>query len=325
MTATYYARLVLLCLAVFFVSHTVLLAGVLALAPWARQRASRMQARTAAALLLGLRVLPGLAALLIATLVCAPSYLVFEPIQGAERVGTTCLLLAVAGGLVWLRTLTHAAGVLWRTWRNTSAWRRLGRVTESESGATSFLAVPSTLPLFATIGLWRPRFVVSSELLAILPQDELAAALRHERAHSESADNWKRLLVLMMPGAPPLVNGLEVLESGWVHFSEQAADDRAVGGDQGNAVTLAAALVRVARAGLTPPMRGLVSSLISEQPQLSARVERLLNGAPPVEEVGGQARWLPAWFLLPVLVLAFSALHPEVARAIHWLLEELIG
>jgi len=325
MTVTYYVRLILLCLAVFFVCHTVLAAAVMAMAGWARRRAAAMRAEHAALVLLCLRVFPGLASLLVAVGLCVPSYLVFEPIRGHERVGLACLVLAAAGGAVWLHTLTRAGNVLWRTWRNTSAWRRTGRVTESVAEATSFLAVPSAFPLFATIGLWRPRFVISSELLAILPEEELAAALRHERAHRDSADNWKRLLVLMMPGGPLLLGGLEPLESGWVRFAEQAADDRAVGGDQGNAVRLAAALVRVARAGLMPPTRGLVSSLISEQPELSIRVERLLNGTPAGDGRSGQGRWLTAWYLLPSMALALSVLHPDVARGVHWVLEELIG
>ena len=113
------------------------------------------------------------------------------------------------------------------------------------------------------------------------PPGQLAAALRHEEAHRISRDNLKRLLLLLAPGLLPGLHGFGAIERGWARFSEWAADDDAVAGDAHRSLSLAAALVRVARMGGSAPVSPLTAAFLGDSREISARVDRLLSPAPP--------------------------------------------
>jgi hypothetical protein len=85
----------------------------------------------------------------------------------------------------------------------------------------------------------------------------------------------------MAPGILPFFHGFSRLEQAWARVTEWAADDFAVAGDTHRSLTLAAALVRVARLGKVPAPPVLVTSLMPNGVDLSARVDRLLTSSPP--------------------------------------------
>ena len=106
------------------------------------------------------------------------------------------------------------------------------------------------------------------------------AALSHERAHCNSGDNLKRFLILLAPDAVPMWGTFHGLERAWSKFTEWAADDEASAGDPQRALSLASALVRVAKMGSKPRLNYLSCSLVGGDRELSERVDRLLRPQP---------------------------------------------
>ena len=151
----------------------------------------------------------------------------------------------------------------------------------------------------------------------------MAAALRHEEAHRVSRDNLKRLLLLLAPGLLPGFHGFGAIERGWARFTEWAADDEAVAGDAHRSLSLAAALVRIARMGGTLSPSPLATSFLGDSREISARVDRLLSAAPvaPVRRANSAA--MAAGVALAAACAA-SMLHPATLQTAHRIIEELI-
>ena len=177
----------------------------------------------------------------------------------------------------------------------------------------------------AVAGVLRPRLVASRSVMDTLSRDEKEVALRHELAHRESRDNLKKLLILLSPDVLPFTSGLAILERGWSRFTEWAADDEAVSGDALRALSLASALVRVARLGVRPAPAHLLSSLVEEDRDLEMRVERLLREPAYAEgalqsllAIGRNAMVIFGGMTVAVL------LWPGSLGGIHRLLEHLV-
>jgi beta-lactamase regulating signal transducer with metallopeptidase domain len=196
-------------------------------------------------------------------------------------VGTFCL----AGSILCLLVFAIAVG------RTTRAVLMTARYAEHSAGV-------------ALLGIFRPRFFISADLARTLPADELAAALRHEQAHWSSRDNVKRLLFLLSPDLLPGWSGFERLERNWGRLAEWAADDQAVNGEPQWSLSLAAALVRVARAKIAGRAPTLASTLIGERCDLGERVNRILNPQPNLVSIS--LRWTLT--SIAALVLAAGAM-----------------
>jgi Zn-dependent protease with chaperone function len=321
----YVLRLLCLCLASFYLLHLVLAAAVSGLAPLAIRIAGQLRPRMAARFLLTLRLLPaGVAAFLVAGM-CAPSYLLLEPDATAEDVGLTCLLAAVLGGAIWAIAMARGLRASIRSMMYVRQCERTGAQTYLAGDATPVLVVPGTGASLALAGVFRPRLVISQPVVSALSTEQLAAALRHERAHQTSRDNFKRLVILLTPRGFPFAGGFASLESAWAKFTEWAADDRAVAANGLRSVSLAAALVRVARLGPSPQPSLLMTSLLADGRELSTRVERLLVATPPGEAL---ERDRPVMGVIATAIaavpLVFLMLQPGSLWFAHRLLEHLI-
>jgi Zn-dependent protease with chaperone function len=257
MTLSYQWRLVSLSAAVFFLVNLVAGTVVAALSPLAVGWAGRLSPRQAARFSLALRLFPGALAAVVVALVCVPSYVWLEPGSGLEYAGGGCLAAAAMGVALGVSSIVRLCRAATRTRR----------------------VVRSNPPCLALAGMVRPRLLVSNAVLRVLTHEQLAVALAHERAHWTSRDNWKRLLILAAPGVLPFCNGLARLERAWARFAEWAADDAAVAGDECCSLSLAAALVRVARLQSRVPGTPLAIPLLGELPDLRVRVQRLLEPA----------------------------------------------
>ncbi len=301
MTLSYAWRLLCLSGAVFFLIHFAVGAAVALGAPAAICLAERFPPRRAAGFLLGLRLLPAVLAAAVVAAVCVPSYLWLEPNAGVEHVGAACLAAAALGSAAWL-----FAGA--RAWRAALRSHRLLRDRQ---------------PCLALAGILRPRLIVSPTVRAVLTPEQFETALAHERAHWVSRDNLKRLLLLLAPGLLPFCPGFGRIERAWGRFTEWAADDSAAAGSTRRSLSLAAALVRVARLQTRPVALPLATSLLGEGPDLAARVARLLHPAP--RRIAAERSRMPLG-LAAALALAFGAIlfHPATLSAAHQLLERLM-
>jgi Zn-dependent protease with chaperone function len=322
MMAPYLLRLLCLCLAGFFVIHSVAGLAVALSGAAAVRAARRMRPRLAGRFLLALRLLPAALALFVVAGLCVPSYLWLEPEISAEEVGAGCLAAAILAAVLWGTSIARAGRAVLRSARHARSCERLGRPSTFPGSRLPVWILDAPSPFLALAGLFRSRVVISSPVIRALSAGQLAAALRHEEAHRVSRDNLKRLLLLLAPGLLPGFDGFNTLERGWARFTEWAADDDAVAGDAHQSLSLAAALVRIARMGGTPPPP-LTASFLGDTREISVRVDRLLCPTPLAPVRPRNLKVMAAGLALGAGCVA-GMLHPATLESAHWIIEQLI-
>jgi beta-lactamase regulating signal transducer with metallopeptidase domain len=325
MILPYLLRLLCLCLASFFVLNVAAGLFVRISSKSAMRFAESRAPMAAAGLLLGLRLLPFALAGLFVLGLCVPSYLWLEPTATSERVGLVCGVLGLLGAATWLLSLSRTAHSLFASLRHNRLCRLAGQEARLPGEFWPVVLVENEAPLLALAGLFRPRLLISRNVLQNLSAEELDAVLSHEHAHRTSRDNLKRLLLQLAPDIFPFVHPLRTLERTWSQFAEWAADDQATAGDSRRAVSLAAALVQVARMGRGPRLPFLSTSLLACDRDLSARVDRLLETPPviPARTLEARPALRTAGVLLVGCIAALLA-TPATLSVVHELLELLL-
>jgi Zn-dependent protease with chaperone function len=320
----YLLRLFCLCLASFFVVHSILGLVVSRIAPYAVRVAERMTALSAARFLLCMRLLPVGAALFLVAGVCIPSYVSLEPEATAEQVGFAFLIATASGAWVWGVSIYRAIRACINSARYIRRCESAGRKTRMPGEASPVWMIEAPGSFLGLAGIIRPRVVISRDVFSVLTSEQLSAALRHEDAHRSSRDNLKRLFVLLAPDVFPFVNGFRGLERARARFAEWAADDRAVAGDSRRSLSLAAALVRVARIGAACRPSTLATCLVGDRQDLSARVNRLLHPARQVETDPRTPVLIGSAGVALAALLTTIMLRPGILLSGHELLERLI-
>lgn len=321
MTFPYYLRLIVLCFATFYVAHTAMWLAVRGFASTGLRIAQTMRPRMAAQFLFAVRSAPMVVSLFLVAGFCVPSYVWWEPNIAGERVGWICLAAALLGISVWAISLVRGGTSIVQTERYLRRWIR-----ESKAGdSADLLIVRDCAAIMAVAGVAHPRLVVSQQVMEALSDEQRAVAIRHEAAHRSSRDNLKKLLLLLTPDVLPFCRGLAQTERAWARFTEWAADDEAVDGSQERALSLATALVRVAKLGVRPAPAYVLSSLVNGDEDLRARVDRLLRKPAYAER---PLQPLAAFARNAALILGCVAgtllLWPESLNGVHQLLERLV-
>ena len=325
MILPYMIRLVCLCFASFFWIYEALTVTSWIFAPSTIHLAYAMKPRFAARLLFGVRLLPVAVAAFVVAALCVPSYLWLEPDANAERVGIACCVSAVLGFAICVLSLVRVVRAIFISLRYRRQCEREGRATTISNEQTPALVVETEGAMLALAGVIRPRIVVSRGVLQALLPDQLDAALEHERAHQFSHDNLKRFLLLLASGTFPLARGFVAMDRAWARFTEWAADDRAAAGDSQRSLSLAEALVRIARMEAPAGKSLFVSSLIEEGRDLFVRVNRLLGLEPSTENTPRKRHTLLAGISFAVAILLLAAImRPATLYSVHYLLEHLI-
>jgi hypothetical protein len=281
MALPYLLRLLCLCFATFFIVHAASAILVWIGAPAAFRVAQHSKPGFAAKFLFLFRMFPFALTLFVVLGFCIPSYLWLEPLASGEKVGFACLAAAAMGLIVWLLSVFRVGFSLLRTSRYMSSCQRNGQEVTVDGEAAPVLVLKRDAPVMAVAGLVRPKLIVSRGVLHKLTPEQREAAFRHEQAHQASRDNLKRFLCLLAPDALPFISGFRKIERQWSRYTEWAADDHAVAGDSRRALSLAAALVSVAKMGVDHQPAYLLSSLysplVAEDEDLAVRVDRLLR------------------------------------------------
>jgi beta-lactamase regulating signal transducer with metallopeptidase domain len=322
MILPYTLRLLCLCFASFFLIHTALGLAVWTATAGATRLGDSMRPRSGARFLLALRLLPVTAAALAVAGLCVPSYLWLETNEATERVGFVCCAMAVLGLFLCASGAFRAVRALVISmWRSREC--KLEGLTQQEKPMPRTV-LNSDTPVLVLTGLVRPHVVVSRRILETLSSDELEIALEHEHAHHHSRDNLKRLAVLFAPEILPFSRSFTRLDRSWAKLIEWAADDEATRGDSRRSVSLAGALVQVARMGAVPEVSPLSSSFLGNDRELSARVNRLLGLTPIREAAPRRARMVLGVTALVTLIAIIAVVHPSTLLSVHRLLEQLI-
>ena len=188
------------------------------------------------------------------------------------------------------------------------------RTEDSLRRAASALNLPSSVGLpkillvdvqCATpllLGVRQPRLLLSPRLLAMLSDDELELALRHELAHLKRRDHWWRWIQLWIEDVGRPILFINRLSAGSVELEEMLCDRTAVKSSR-DALSLANAITKAAQAlkypqenldstpGLTdsvvPALLGKQSEALREQSSLKRRIGELLRVSQ--EYAGGSA------------------------------------
>lgn len=326
-----------ICLALSALLMLNAFASVLAAGVWrvVALRVSRWPASVRSRLLFTLRVSPSaLAATLVFALV-VPAYVLNEPTNTGEIVGTKLLLLAAAS----------AAGVLLACWRIARTWRATRRVVrdwmqhavpvEVKGLRLPAYSIRHRFPVIAVIGVVRPRLFIAEQIFDALTTQELAAALAHERGHVVARDNLKRALLQAGQDALLLAPLGRSLRREWQHESELAADEFAASAGPIVALNLASAIVKISRlihGGACPTLPAGAYLLGDEESGLSRRVRNLLHLASAAGSTrsgaslrAGSAIRIELWLGLCVCTAgAFILTHPFVLKVTHEAIERVV-
>src|SRR5664279_5619263 len=325
MILPYYVRLLCLCLATFYVVHGLAWLLVRSTSAGAVRIAGTMRPRMASRFLFGLRIAPAAVTAFLVVGFCVPSYIWLEPDITSERVGWFCLLAAAIGAGAWIVSLVRAAISMVRTEQYLRLCRQDPQSGEASQEGAEVVVLHGASAVMAVAGVVHPKLVVSQTVLDALSDDQREAAFRHEAAHRTSRDNLKRLLVLISPDVLPFAGGLGRIERAWGTFTEWAADDEAVDGSQDRALSLASALVRVAKLGVHSAPGFVLSSLLDTDRDLETRVDRLLRepayAEKPLQPV---LAFLRTATLVIGSIAATLLMWPGSLGNIHRLLEHLV-
>jgi beta-lactamase regulating signal transducer with metallopeptidase domain len=280
--------------------------------------AQRSPARRAADLLFAFRMLPLAASLAVTAMFTVPSFLLLEPRSIDEPVGGITLALSLCGALLVLFGVVHTLAAAWRSSRTVAGW--LGGAERVESSVpVPVLRIARKLPAMTAAGIFRPKVLLSGAAEFVLTVNELHCALRHEMAHVQRCDNLRKLLLRCV--AFPGMAGLEAV---WLEATEMSADDAAVS-NAGEALDLAAALIKVSRLGPPESHAELTAALVhSRASVMNVRVKRLI--------AWNESRLVPApgyslWYGLGVAIAvatAFSVTYSQLLLRVHTATEWLV-
>ncbi len=306
----------------FFVLVYCLLSALVAVA-WRSLKWLHATERSLAALLFALRVLPLAASVVVTFAFVVPSFQLLEPrsIDIDEGIGAVPLALGICALLLIACGCFRVIAAQTKTSRVVARWLEganplyVEAAAQTEALTVSFRSRRETPPL-TLVGVRRPTVLVSESAVALLSDNELRIALQHELAHMQSRDNLKKLVFRFCP-----FPGMAKLESAWSQAAELAADDAAVS-NLGDAVDLAAALVKLSR--LLPVAAAPVCTVGFVTGSISARVARLLAWD---EAHKAETMRIRPWYVIPpmlVTLLCVFATYGPVLTLTHEVTEWLV-
>ncbi|MGC1452405.1 MAG: M56 family metallopeptidase [Candidatus Sulfotelmatobacter sp.] len=274
--------------------------------------------RRTADFLVALRMFPLVAAAVITTAFTIPSFLLLEPRAIDEPLGEIPLILGICGAGLGILGAVNVALAIRGASRAISTWTSEAQPVDS-CAPVPVLRISQIVPAMTAAGIVRPKVLLSGAAESMLTASELQTALNHEVAHVRRRDNLKKLLLRFV--AFP---GMRALEAAWLEATEMAADDAAVS-NAGEALDLAAALIKLSRLGPVEPPVDLTAALVhSPVSVMNARVERLITWSD--ERLVPYPRFSPWYGLSAVLatVAVFAVTYSQLLAHVHTATEWLV-
>lgn len=266
--------------------------------------------------LLALRLLPAVGAAFLTLTVALPAFLIHEPRREAEPAGPLLVTLA----LLAVGALAHGVWRGWRAWAATRALlHRCSPVDRYDTSAgRSVDIVAASEPVAAVVGVWRPRILAADSVRAACTDEEFRQIIAHEVAHVSAHDNMKLLLQIVSPDPLAWMSAGNALTERWRAAAELEADARAGSCDSRKRVTLASALLKVARLSsrLEPRSLGLGMPIVVDD--VEGRVRELLSPVPMPQKS------LPVTALLACALLIALAGVP-IEPSVHESIESLVA
>ncbi len=303
-------RSAIVCLAFFGVMYSALSCAV-PFGWWALRRKRRMDASAAgsAGLLFALRIFPLGVSTVVTIFLTLPSFWLMEGRSFDEDAMTFVL-----AGFALLLLMVGAARVLRaesRTSQAVAEWLR--SLASDDPGNVAATSAEKGAPALVLVGLCRPKVMVSDMATAVLSQNELRVAIRHELGHRRSWDNLKKLFINATP-----FPGMSGIEQAWRQAAELAADDSAVETRQ-DALDLASALIKLSRSSQHWSEPELASGLLCASSAIGLRVQRLLEWH---KRPRFQKTWV--WAVSSIVVLTVVVGNYATALALTHRLTELL-
>jgi beta-lactamase regulating signal transducer with metallopeptidase domain len=282
---------------------------------WMHSR--RYSVRRIADTLFALRMFPLTAAAVITAAFTVPSFILLEPRAIDEPLGGIPLVLGIAGAALALFGLVNAVMALRQTARAVSTWTTEAQPVNTCS-SVPVLRIPRAVPAMTAAGIIRPRVLMSGVAEFLLTGNELKTALNHEVEHVRRRDNLKKLLLRVVS-----FPGMTGLEAAWLEAIEMAADDAAVS-NAGEALDLAAALIKLSRFGPAESGADLTAALVHRpMSAMNARVTRLIAWSDDrLVSTGKLSSWYgigAALAAVAIFAVIYSPLLVRVHTATEWL------
>lgn len=266
--------------ALFFVIN--LLASALTATMWrvVSSKANRWSAEKCARISFALRILPTIFAFVFVAAFFLPAYLLFEAYSTNEVVTIKLALPALISAAGVSFAIFRVFGAWWMTRRLVANWLKLSEPITIENIAIPVYCISHPFPVIAVVGAFRPRMFVARQIFDSLSDEEFQAAIAHEYGHLVAYDNFKRILLRICRDLLIVSCGRK-LDRAWTETSEASADEYAAhsGGDA-TALSLASALVKVARIvpqGASPAMPVGAFLVEAQTADITYRVRRLLE------------------------------------------------
>lgn len=258
---------------------------------------------------------PMLAALAGAFGIVLPAFIVFEPPHAGEAHGVLLPALAGAGAALLATWSWRAGRLVAATHRLVARWEREGRAIPTGPWGMNVTAIDAGLPIVAVGGILRPHLFVDRTVLEQCSPAELTVIAAHERAHVRSLDNLRALLVAACSGTQ------SAAAVRWRESAEYAADRRAAASPAA-AVSLAGALVKLARIGPARSFDRVLVSTIHDTAILEKRVQRLLAVAAP-DRSGRRTDRLVWLLVIAAAPLAMPSVLSATYRGVEFLVRTL--
>jgi hypothetical protein len=286
--------------------------------------------RTRSATIFALRVAPVVAGFVFILGFVLPAFLIYEPWHSGETIGNKQMVVIGVCAVGILAAAFRIFASWWRTRRLVADWVARSLPIEIAGIDVPAFRLEHEFPVFAVVGVFRPRLFVCERVLAGLDGAETASVVQHELGHLDALDNLRRVLMELCGDLLVLPVGRS-LDRGWTEASEVAADEFAVRDDRAAALSLASALIKIARLIPDGKLASLPSAAFAVQPDsdlLATRIQHLIaisEAEMPVEDGSFTRRQKFAfWGFAAFSVLAPLALDSCFLAEVHDISEALL-